>query len=655
MKSRSLSIGFRKTSAIAAFSFLFLSISPLEAQVYSTIPLGSPVATNQPDQSSSSADNSDSSAANSAESQTGYSYPTYQPVEIKPNSGTSADTSVSATGNVQDGTQRNGTIDAFGKTLSTPAEPGEFERYVENRVGRKIKRFGSELLIKAERDFALPSEATVPPDYALNIGDVVSISLTGSVEGSANFTIDRDGKIFLPKVGSVSLVGVRYRDLRDRIADSIGRQYRGYDVSVSIKKLSGVRVYVTGFANHPGSFTVNSLSTLVNAVLAAGGPNGGGSFRSVELIRNGQKVADFDLYELLRAGSRANDPVLQNEDVIFIPPVGEQVAVVGSINDEAIYEARSGETIADVLRFAGGPTALADNSRLVLYRLSESATVGSRQIGRAEMPLSPVENGDILQILSEGSLSQPLERQSVVVRIEGEVNHPGNYFVPPGTSLSEVLAKAGGLTSRAYVYGTQLTRESVRQQQRRSFGEALDQMQLTLAAAPLTDHRADSAARPAETAAAQAVIERLRNARPDGRLVLSIPYESAAPPGELVLENNDHIYVPPLIRTVGVFGAVYRPASFRLSDANSTERVKDFIERAGGTEHMADKGNIFVVRANGDVLTRKRGALSAHVRPGDVIFVPVKVRSYSLLEKLRDISSVVFQLGLGAAAVAAIQ
>ena len=218
----------------------------------------------------------------------------------------------------------------------------------------------------------------------------------------------------------------------------------------------------TVFANNPGAYSVTSLSTLVNAVLAAGGPSSGGSFRSVKLYRNGAEVADFDLYELLRKGDRSLDPLVQNEDVLFIPPVGRQVAVIGSVNEEAIYEARPGESLADVLALAGGVTSLADPSRLILYRIGDQDTVGSRQIDRSLAVAEGAEAGDIIQVLPQGTLTRPLERQQAVVRIEGEVNRPGNYFVPPNTPLETVIEMAGGLTPRAYVYGTRFFRESVR-------------------------------------------------------------------------------------------------------------------------------------------------------------------------------------------------
>lgn len=545
-------------------------------------------------------------------------------------------------------------LDARNPRLKPPADPGEYEQWLTEVTGRKLKRFGSDLLLPSNRDYAVPATSAIPPDYALNIGDIVSISLTGSIVGSADFRIERNGEIYLPRVGPIRLVGVRYRDLKDRVAAAVGRQFRGFDVSVSVAQLRGVRVYVTGFANNPGAYTVNSLSTLVNAVLAAGGPSAGGSFRSVKLYRNGSEVVDFDLYDLIRRGDKSRDPLLQNEDVLFIPPAGRQVAALGSINEEAIYETRPGETIEDVLRLAGGPTNLADPSRVVVYRLRDRDTGWSRQIPRSAASTELAEAGDIVQMLPEGSLLRPLERQSTIVRIEGEVNRPGNYYVAPNTPLSTVLEMAGGLTSRAFVYGTKLSRESVRAQQRESFRDAVNQMEIVLAAAPLTQDRSiDAGDRQTQLASVRAFLDKLRKAEPDGRLVLNIAPDTNALPGNLVLENNDRIVVPPRVDTVGVFGAVYRPASFMI-DGGKPRKIGDYVEQAGGTLRAADRGAIFVVRANGEVVTKRRGALSDRALPGDIVFVPVKTQSSSLLAKIKDITQIVFQLGITAAAVAAI-
>jgi protein involved in polysaccharide export with SLBB domain len=532
--------------------------------------------------------------------------------------------------------------------------PSEFERFVERATGRKLLRFGSDLLLPSNRDYATPATATVPPSYVLNVGDTIAISMTGSIEGSVQREIDTNGRIFLPRVGSVRLAGVRYGDLRDTISRAIGTKFRNFTVNVGIESLRGVRVYVTGFANNPGAYTVSSLSTLVNAVLAAGGPSAGGSFRSVKLYRNNEQVSDFDLYQLILRGDRTGDTVLQNEDVLFIPPVGPQAAVTGSVNNEAIFELRSGETLQGLLEFAGGTNTLADQSRLLLYRLSNYDTVGAVPIERAQAASTPARDGDIVQLLSEGTLQRSVLRQSAVVRIEGEVNAPGNYYVPANTPLSEVLARAGGLTSRAYVYGTRYERVSEQRAQTEAFEQAIQQLQIALEAAPLSASALGATGDPAQQrAAGLATLERLRTIRPDGRIVLGLTPQTTALPGNFTIENNDRIVVPAQPVTVGVFGAVYRPASFVIG-AGPGERVADYVERAGGALRAADKGQIFVVRANGDVLTRKRGAMSARVLPGDVIFVPIRTQTSSIWAKIRDISTIAFQFGISAATVVAL-
>ncbi len=643
--------GIRRLVCCAGAVSLLVGALPAAAQIDpSTIPMGSPLdpGTGLPQGSVGG----QSAAGQGSDRGGGGQSTVYQPVSIGNSSRPDPDVSGGAPGGPT--INPNGLLNVESLKLRRPADPGEFEIWIRQVTGRPIKRFGADLLLPGAGNFAMPATSTIPPDYALNIGDTISIALTGSVEGSVDIPIDRDGNIYLANVGSVSLLGVRYRDLHDRISSAVGRKYRGFEVTASIKRLRGVRVYVTGFANQPGAYSVNSLSTLVNAVLQAGGPSAGGSFRSVKLYRNGREVADFDLYELLRKGNRSRDPLLENEDVLFIPAVGKQIAVVGSINEEAIYETKPGESVAEIVALAGGPTNVGDASRVILYRLSDQNTVGSRELDRLAAAGMAAEGGDILQILPEGTLARSLEKQQAIVRIEGEVNKPGNYFVPPNTPLSTVVAMAGGLTQRAYVYGTRFSRESVRAQQRRSFLEAVEQMELSLAAAPLSgDRLIDAGERQAQLAAARSFLEKLRTNEPDGRLVIDIGPADRALPGELLVENNDRVVIPPRVETVGVFGAVYRPASFLLSPGQG-RLVRDYLEQAGGAIRGGDRGNIFVVRANGSVLTKRRGALKARVLPGDTVFVPIRTQSSSVLAKIRDISQILFQFGFSAAALATI-
>jgi protein involved in polysaccharide export with SLBB domain len=213
---------------------------------------------------------------------------------------------------------------------------------------------------------------------------------------------------------------------------------------------------------------------------------------------------------------------------------------------------------------------------------------------------------------------------------------------------------AGGLTPRAFAYGTKFTRQSVRIQQQESFKEAVSEVELALSAAPLTANTSQTESeRSSALAGARSVLEKLKTAQPDGRVVLDIAVNAPSLPGNVLLENNDSIYVPPRPTTVGVFGAVYRPASFNL-DGGHPLRIKDYVDRAGGTLRSADRGGIFVVHANGEVIPQRRGALNARVLPGDVVFVPVKTQTGGFWARFKDISTTLFQMGLTAATIAAV-
>lgn len=202
--------------------------------------------------------------------------------------------------------------------------------------------------------FSPVEDVPVTPDYLIGPGDEVVIRAWGAVEIDYRAVVDRTGAISLPRVGVVNLAGVRYQNLADHLRRSVGRVFRNFELTASLGQLRSIQVYVVGQARRPGAYTVSSLSTLVNAIFAAGGPGAAGSMRGVQLKRAGRTVTELDLYELLVRGDKGRDAALLPGDVIFFPPVGALAAVTGSVNTPAVFELKSGETLADALRYAGG-------------------------------------------------------------------------------------------------------------------------------------------------------------------------------------------------------------------------------------------------------------------------------------------------------------
>lgn len=532
-----------------------------------------------------------------------------------------------------------------------PPKPGEFEAYVSDLVHKPMHRFGAELLLPDSRDFTAPATTAVPGDYVLNPGDQLLLNMAGSVQASAlRLTIDGEGRIFIPRVGAVTLGGLRYRDAHDAIARQVTRQYRDFTVDVTVARLHGITVYVTGFAHRPGAYTVSGLSTLVNAVLAAGGPSAGGSFRSIQLRRGGKLVSDFDLYDLLLKGDKGGDAALQNGDVIHVTPVGTQVAVIGSVNQEAIFEVAPGETIADAIAYAGGASTIADTGRLLVLD-SLGRTVGWQQLSAADAQTRVARGGDIVRVLSDIGLPRPVAQQPVLVTLSGEVAKPGRYYVAPGTRLADVVAQAGGLTPQAFPYASVITRESVRSQQRESFDRALNDMDTLLRTQPLVPVNRAQLAQPAVMTLIDSVMAKMRERVPNGRLVFDLPLTATSLPGDLIVENNDTIQVPTRPITIGVFGAVPSPASFAYRE---TMTIGDAVRLAGGVQKLGDKKGIFVVRANGTVVALGHRMMKERALPGDLVFVPVDASRGEFWARLRDITTSLFGGVAGFATVKAL-
>ena len=524
------------------------------------------------------------------------------------------------------------------RTVARLAVPSEFETFASEVADKPIRRFGANLLVPSARDFTAPPTTTIPQDYKINPGDRLVIGLTGSAQAdNLPVTVDSEGRIFIPRVGAVQVGGVQYGNLQSVISTQVSREYRNFRLAVSIERLHGITVYVTGFALTPGSYTVSSLSTLVNAVLAAGGPASGGSFRSIQLRRNGRLISDFDLYDFLLKGDKSADSVLQNGDVIYIAPVGAQVAVIGSANNEAVFEARASDTLTDVLLYAGGVNTAGDTSRLLALDPLDLRN-GWQQLTPQQARAQIARRAQVVRVLSDLGIARPLASQSVLVTLSGEVARPGRYFVAAGTPMSAVIAQAGGLTSNAYAFGAEFTRETLRQQQRVSYDRAVRDVEYLLSATPLTSVLSTSSD-VQRLSQLRGVVDQLREQRPNGRLVLDVTANATTLPDDLVLQNNDVLFIPSRPISVGVFGSVPSPASFQY---RVQATIGDYVARAGGVQKIGDRGNIFVVRANGSTLARGHGhgsVLNQPALPGDLIYVPINPSRGEFWRKLSTLTS----------------
>lgn len=543
---------------------------------------------------------------------------------------------------------------------AAPYQPSEFEQFVQRQIGvtGDIRRLGADLMAGATDGRAADLSPLVPAEYAVGPGDEVLVTIWGSVDADLRLVVDRAGRITIPRVGTVQVSGTKYGDLRDLVARKVGQTFKNFELSVSLGQLRGIRVFVTGFVLRPGAHTVSSLSTILSALMRAGGPNASGSFRDVELRRGGKLVSTFDLYDLVVRGDRSADLILQAGDVVHVPAVGAQVGVVGSVNKQCVVEVKPGETLADVLQMAGGFSAVADRGRVLVERLRERTSTRVREILLPGGASQALDSGDLVRVFSAVDVAVPAQQQRKRVRVEGEVVHPSDYVLPEGSTIADALRAAGGLTPNAFVYATEFSRESVRQSQQVNYDRALRDLETELARANANTRRNAAADEVAQAAARNAdsarLVERLRALRPSGRVVLQLEPDSTELP-DLVLEDGDRIYVPARSTTVGVFGSVFNAASYLYSKGRTLD---DYLRLAGGPTKGADNSSVFVVRANGNVVSARQGSSwfggsnvvgALPAQPGDTVFVPEELDKATFVQIAKDWTQILYQFGVGVA------
>jgi protein involved in polysaccharide export with SLBB domain len=667
----------------------------------------------------------------------------------------------------------------------------QFQTFVKRATGLDLPIFGSELFSKPTTYQPITNIAP-PSNYALGPGDQIQLQAWGSIDINMLLAVDKRGVLTVPKVGPLSVAGLKVGQLDSALQAHLSKVFRNVEVSATVARLRSIQVYVVGQARSPGTYTLSSLSSLVNALFASGGPNAFGSMRNIELRRDNTKVGTIDLYDFIIKGERGGDFTLQAGDVIVIPPVGPQVALVGALDNAAIYELKGASTLNDLLQGVGGvpvltktrgatlervvkdqtparqiaditlnaiglATVLTDGDIVTLKPISlglsnevtlrgpgpgsarvpwfegmrvtdliadpkyligddyferklgaakgESVTAASNEVrgrfdainwdyalierldqvalknqlinfnlGAAILQRDPANNlalkpGDVVTVFNQNDIRLPEEKQFRLVKVEGEVAAPGIYNAQPGETLAQLLRRVGGLSPQAYVFGTEFTRQSVREQQQNNLDRLITQLESSLtsqsgqlASAVSTDKTAArlAAQQEAQRQTQEQQLSRLRTMNSSGRIALELTpgADALASLPHLPLEDGDSVFVPATPSFVAAFGAVnnqnvvvYRPG----------RTVSDLMRLAGLTE-AADPSRAFVLRADGTVFSAydsgpwgSNSFESSALMPGDALVVPPKLDQEStwssFIRNGIDITQILANLGLGLAAL----
>jgi len=329
--------------------------------------------------------------------------------------------------------------------LLLPPKPSEFQKFVETATGRLLPVFGSNFFADPLAVQEPLDNVPVSADYVVGPGDELIIRAWGSIDADMRATVDRNGQINLPKVGSFNVAGVRASDIERHLRAQIGRVYTNFNLNVTLGHLRGLKVFVVGPAQRPGVYTLPSQSTILSAVAAAGGPGPNGSMRKIGLRRDGKVIAEMDVYDFLVQGDKSHDLQLAAGDVVVFGPVGPRVALTGALETPAIFELKApDEPLRDVLRYAGGAPVLANPNRGQLERIDPSKRA-ARFVEEFKL------DGDGLgKSLRDGDIVTLLEispQFANAVTLKGRVAQPLRYPFTPGMRIADLIPDREALIS----------------------------------------------------------------------------------------------------------------------------------------------------------------------------------------------------------------
>ena len=326
---------------------------------------------------------------------------------------------------------------------------------------KRLNQFGYNFFKPSEGGFSPLTDIPVGAEYVVGPGDKLIINLWGSVEGTYELDVNRSGEIFLPRVGSVKVWGVSFGELPNLLKSNLAKIYKDFGLNVTMGKLRVVKVYVVGEVRAPGDYNLSSLSTLINALSAAGGPLKTGSLRSIQIKRAGKVVDTVDLYDFFLSGDKSRDIRLQSGDTIFVPVIGRVAGISGNVKRPAIYELKNEENLADLIGLAEGflPTGYLQRVQLSRVQAHEKRVV-------SDFSLDPKVDGKTLEELMKAIKIQDMDLVKIFpidktlrdhVRLSGYVLRPGDYALKPGMRVSDLLPQ-DNLLPEYYREAAEITR-----------------------------------------------------------------------------------------------------------------------------------------------------------------------------------------------------
>jgi protein involved in polysaccharide export with SLBB domain len=315
----------------------------------------------------------------------------------------------------------------------------------------KLSIFGMEIFDNQNLSFEPNLTISTPRNYVIGVGDELIIDIFGLSESTKKLKVTTEGYIRFPNLGPIKVAGLSIEEAQAKIREMAIKIYTtieggGTKVMVSLGQLRSIQVTLVGEVKRPGNYTISSLSTLMNALYASGGPSELGSMRKVELVRNGKTITILDIYDFLFKGDLSKNKLLQDGDVIRVGNYDSRVAVIGEVKTNAFFDVKNGENAADILRYAGGFSDEAFKERIRIKRMGTKG-LEIHTISMVNLSSAALTSGDTLIV---DALARTYTNRII---IDGAVYYPGEYGLNEFTNLKELLTavrvKENASTERA--------------------------------------------------------------------------------------------------------------------------------------------------------------------------------------------------------------
>lgn len=507
----------------------------------------------------------------------------------------------------------------------------------------ELKRFGENYFNSFQTTFVPLNEPSFNPNYILDFGDELVIQIVGVDIRDTDFRIRRDGTIMIPDVPPIPVSGLSLEKASELIDQMVSESLLGARAYTSLNSLRDINVLIVGQAKKPGMYTLSGTSSVLSLLSNAGGINENGSYRNIQLKRDKKVIENIDLYDIFAKGDLSFDAQLRSGDVILVNSKLNEVRLSGSFANEAIFEFKSSDTLSDILQLAG-PLGLTAESTIAISRL-ENGTSKRLEILFSEVDNFKLQNGDSISAFN----ILPNFSNVREVILEGEVNTPGKYLVPEGSTILDIINLAGGYTSKAYPFGGIYLSQRAASLQSDSREKSYDILLRYLVSSPKLPQLLTA------SGGLVTFLGLIKNYEPLGRIQTEFNLSKLKQDSKLnrVLESGDKIIIPPVSNEIHVFGEVMNQGSF-LYDPSL--KPSDYLKFAGDLSKVADGKRIIIVDPNGNTRSLDHNyrfffGSDVPLYPGSTIYVPRQLGKLDGIDLATNVAPIISSVALSLASL----